>query len=267
MTSPTTPADPDVLVRAARVVGALCDQLRTDLPAAGTTGSVAKQDGTPVTEVDLVVDRRIRERLEAAFPDHDVISEEGDTTWQGHAWTWVVDPIDGTSNYTAGIPWWSISIALLHHGHPVYGCIEAPPLGTRFEATRGGGATRDGRRIHVADPVDFRSGRNAHVPFILTAGALRRASGAVRLNARILGSAALDLAMVADGTAVATYQAKPKAWDLAAGSLLVTEAGGVHLPVDEALLPPAVGTDLATRSCPSAAGPDLDWLRDLLAAM
>lgn len=268
MTRPPAAADPALLARASEVVGGLGDRLRELLPReAGRAGSRAKSDGTPVTEMDLVADRTIRDALSAAFPDHHILSEEGDTVWRGGEWTWVVDPIDGTSNYTAGIPWWCVSIALLHHGQPVYGCIEAPPLATRFEAALGRGATRDGRAIHVADPVDFRSGRNAHVPFIVTTSAIRRASGGVRLNARILGSAALDLAMVADGTAVATYQGKPKAWDLAAGSLLVTEAGGAHLPVDRAILPPDVGTDLASQPCRSAAGPDLDWLRDLLSAM
>lgn len=268
MSPPTSFANHPVVARAGDVVGALCDELRRDLPrSAGAADSVAKQDGTPVTDLDLQTDRRIREHLLAAFPDHHVVSEEGDTVWEGQEWTWVVDPIDGTSNFTAGIPWWSVSIALLHDGLPVYGCVEAPPLATRFEATRDGGATRDGAAIHVGEPVDFRSGRNAHVPFIVTAGALRRSSGRVRLNARILGSAALDLAMVADGTAVATYQGKPKAWDLAAGSLIVTEAGGAHLPVGEPLLPPAVGIDLAEVSCPSLAGPDATWLQELLTAL
>lgn len=260
--------DRDVVTRAASTVASLCDQLRPDLLAhAGDIGSTAKGDGTPVTEADLHSHRTIHQRLTAAFPDHAVVSEEGDTTWLGHRWTWVVDPIDGTSNFSAGIPYWSVAIALLRDGQPVYGCVEAPPIAARFEATLGGGATRNGRPIHVAEPVDFRSGRFAHVPLILTAGALRRSQEKVRLNARVMGSAALDLAMVASGAAVATYQRLPKIWDMAAGALLVTEAGGCHLSMDDPILPPTVGTDMATRTSASFAGPDEAWLRDLAATL
>lgn len=263
-----SPADRDVVTRAASTVTRLCDQLRPELLArAGAIGSTAKDDGTPVTEADLDADRRIHEHLTSAFPDHAVVSEEGDTTWHGHHWTWVVDPIDGTSNFSAGIPYWSVAIALLRNGRPVYGCVEAPPIGARFEAVLGEGATRNGHPIHVAEPVDFRSGRFSHVPLILTAGSLRRSRGTVRLNARVMGSAALDLALVASGAAVATYQRVPKVWDMAAGALLVTEAGGCHLSMSDPILPPTVGAEMATRTSGSFAGPDQAWLRDLADAL
>ena len=268
-TSPTLPPDVlDVALKAAETVGALCDDLRPTLLArAGQVGSRAKGDGSPVTDADLASDQMIRERLGADFPDHEVVSEEGDTRWSGHDWTWVVDPIDGTSNFTSGIPYWCVAIALLHRGHPVYGCIDAPPVGARYEAVRGCGATRDGQPIQVAQPVDFRSGRHSHVPFIVTAGSLRRNRRTIRLNARVFGSAALDLAMVASGAAIATYQRVPKIWDMAAGSLLVTEAGGAHVSLDEPILPPAPGTEMATRSAASMAGPDEAWLRELAAEL
>ena len=268
-TSPPPPPDVlDVALAAAETVGALCDDLRPRLlDRAGMVGSRAKGDGTPVTDIDLEMDDAIRDRLTRAFPGHDVVSEEGDTTWHGNAWTWVVDPIDGTSNFTAGIPYWSVAIALLHDGLPVYGCVEAPPIDARFEAVRGRGATRNGDPIRVADPVDFRSGRNSHVPVIVTAGTIRRGSGDVRLNARVLGSSALDLALVAAGAAVATYQRVPKVWDMAAGSLLVEEAGGAHVSLDPPLLPPSRGDEMATRSAAAVAGPDEAWLRDLVAAL
>lgn len=259
-----SPADRDVVTRAAATVASVCDHLRPDLLAhAGDIGSTAKGDGTPITEADLHSHRAIHGALSSAFPDHAVVSEEGDTTWPGQQWTWVVDPIDGTSNFSAGIPYWSVAIALLRDGRPVYGCVEAPPIDARFEAVLGEGATRNGVPIHVAEPVDFRSGRFAHVPFILTAGSLRRSQKQLRLNARVMGSAALDLAMVACGAAVATHQRVPKIWDMAAGALLVGEAGGCHLSMGDPILPPTVGVDMATRTSASLAGPDEAWLRDL----
>lgn len=262
------PATLAVVERASAVVGALCDDLRPRLlRAAGGVTALAKADGTPVSEADLAADETIRTHLLDAFPDHHVVSEEGDTVWRGHEWTWVVDPIDGTSNFIAGIPYWCVSIALLHRGHPVYGCVDAPPIDARFEAVLGRGATRDGVPIHVGEPVDFRSGRFAHVPVVVTAGTIRRATGTVRLNGRILGSSALDLAMAACGAIVAVHQRVPKAWDMAAGSLLVSEAGGAYVPLDDPVLPPRDGTDLATRPCPAVAGPDEAWVRDLVAAL
>ena len=119
----------------------------------------------------------------------------------------------------------------------------------------------------MADRVDFRSGRDSHVPVIVTAGTIRRSSGDVRLNARVLGSSALDLALVAAGAAVATYQRVPKVWDMAAGSLLVEEAGGAHVSLDPPLLPPSRGDEMATRSAAAVAGPDEAWLRELVAAL
>lgn len=267
--APALAADDLAVVDHARsVVTRTVDAMRPHLLArAGDADSHAKSDGTPVTEADLWADRTLVGAIADAFPDHAVVSEEGGTTFDGTPWTWVIDPIDGTSNFTAGLPYWCLSIALLRDGEPVYGCVDAPALDRRYEAVRGAGATRDGRPIHVRDPVDPFDGRNAHVPVIVTAGTIRHAPTHVRLNARILGAAALDLAMVAEGAAIACYQRVPKVWDVAAGSLLVTEAGGAYLPLGEPLLPPPRGVDLSNRSGPAAAGPEETWLRRLMDAL
>ena len=259
-----------MVTEARALVHELCDELRPWLLAeAGARDSTAKTDGTPVTAADLEADRIITQAITAAFPDHCLISEEGERTrWDGSEWTWVVDPIDGTSNFTAGFPYWCVSLALAWNGVPVYGCIDAPPLASRFEAVAGEGATRDGRAIHVRAPIDFRSGVNAHVPVIVSSGTIRRATGKVRLNARVAGSMALDLAMVAGGQAIATYQRVPRAWDVAAGWLLVVEAGGAYLPLgDPPLVPLPRDRDLSTISSPAVAGPDAAWLEDLVGAL
>lgn len=268
---PTEPADdsPGVLavVEDARaVVHEVCDALRPRLLAAsGTTTVTAKADGTPVTSADYEADRALTEALSATFPDHAIVSEEAGTVWDGSPWSWVIDPIDGTSNFTAGIPYWCVSVALLHHGEPVYGCVDAPPIGARFEAVIGHGATRDGEPMSVRPAVDFRDGRNSHVPVVVTAGTIRRADRKVRLNPRILGSSALDLAMVAAGHVVAAYQRVPKVWDIAAGALLVREAGGVYVSLDPPLLPMRRGVDQERTAAAGVAGPDEGWVRDLVA--
>ena len=257
-------ADREVIRRARGLVHETCDALGAHLLArTGRDDSTAKSDGTPVTDADLHADRVLDEAIRAAFPGHGIVSEEADTTWDGSEWAWVIDPIDGTSNFTSGVPYWCIAIALLRNGIPVYGCIDAPPLAARFEAEQDRGATRNDAPMQVRPAVDFRSGEHSHVPIIVTAGTIRRSSGHIRLNPRVLGSTALDLAMVASGVAVAAYQRVPRVWDMAAGSLMVWEAGGVYVSLKDPLVPMPPGRSMTGVSCPALAGADEAWMRDL----
>ena len=253
--------------RARQVLGALCDDLRADLAGrAGRIGVEMKHDGTPVTGADVEVNERIVATIDEHFPDHAVVSEElGTTHHGGSTWAWIVDPIDGTSNFTAGLPYWCVSMALTYEGYPVLGIVEAPPIAMRFEAVLGGGATRNGAPITVREPTDWNDPRNRHVPLLLTTATARRARPAVRLNPRVMGSAALDLCLVADGTAAAAVSLSPKVWDVAAGVLLIAEAGGTYLTLDGTpLLPLHADTEYEGRSAPAAAGPNADYLRGLV---
>lgn len=267
--APLLDADDLAVVRRARdVVTGLLDDLRPLLLAnAGDSPTERKGDGSPVTDADLESDRRIHHDLTAAFPDHAVVTEEGNTRWEGERWTWVVDPIDGTSNYSAGVPYWCVSIALCLDGMPVLGVVDAPSLDQRHTAVAGHGGTRTSRgtstALAVAPSVDFRSGRNGHVPVAVSAGTIRRATGRVRLNPRILGAHALDLAQVASGALAGAWARNPKAWDVAAGIVLVREAGGVVLQEDRGLLPLRRGVDLARASAGTLAGPEAGWLSRL----
>lgn len=271
--APLLDDDDLVLVRRARSeVGQLLDDLRPHLlDNAGDSPTVQKSDGSPVTDADLESDRRIHRDLGAAFPDHEVITEESSTIWEGTRWTWVADPIDGTSNYAAGVPYWCVSIALCLDGVAVLGVVDAPPLGRRYVAVAGHGATveRGGEdyALHVRPPVDFRSGRSSHVPIGISAGVVRRAKGGVHLKPRILGAHALDYAQVAAGALAATWQRQPKVWDAAAGTLLVTEAGGGVLTSADGFVPLPIGVDLSKRPCEVLAGPNTDWLADLRAEL
>ncbi|MBY5162796.1 inositol monophosphatase family protein [Salsipaludibacter albus] len=260
------PAVARVVRRAAGVANRAVDDLRSDLLAgAGTSRRHVKRDGSPVTDADRAVDRALVTAFTDAFPDHGVLSEEGDTTWHGAEWTWVVDPIDGTSNYAAGLPWWCVSVGLAHHGEVVWGMVDAPELGRRWEATRGGATTRDGRLVHVAEPVDVSRRVAANHPVAVTQGTIRRRRRGTFYKARVMGSAALELAMVADGTLLAAYQRVPKAWDVAAGGLLVTEAGGaVVCPDQPSHFPLQPGVDVAGQGVVTAAGPDRAWVQDFV---
>jgi len=267
----------------ARLDDVLDDARAWLLAASGDVSVEAKDDGTPVSDADLELDQRLSNHLADHFPDHGIISEERDTVAPDATWTWIIDPIDGTSNFICRLPYWCVSIALAYEGRPVLGVVDAPVLGRRYQAARGAGAfvesrttSLDGetqqhrrRRMQVREPVDWRDGRNRHVPVMLTTGTARGARAAgLRLNPRVMGSTALDLAMVAEGTAVASIARIPKIWDIAAGILLVEEAGGAISHLDEpSMFPIQTGIEHVRRSTATAAGPDAAFADELARAL
>ena len=265
---PTAPA-PE-LQRALGVVHDLLDAVGPDLAAAaGTIAMELKGDGTPVTELDRATDLRLSEGLLAAFPGHEVVSEERATTSTGAPWTWVLDPIDGTSNFISGLAHWGTSVALCRDGEPVLGVVDAPALGRRWAAVLGGGCERDGRRVAVRRDVDWDDPSRSHVPVMLTSTAARRIVGTgLSCNPRLLGAVALDLAHVAEGTASAAVAWVPHVWDVAAGVVLVTEAGGaVTQRGDTPILPLVPGVEHATRTNVVGAGADPSSLARLVDAL
>jgi myo-inositol-1(or 4)-monophosphatase len=194
-----------------------------------------KGDIDLVTESDLAAERVIVERIRSYYPRHAILAEEsGASEHEGAAasgYKWIVDPLDGTTNYAHGYPCYCVSIALERDGELVIGVIHDPTRDETFAAERGAGATLNGRRIHVSEasdlneallstgyPYDVR-GRDNFVRnfknFILHAQGVRRD-----------GSAALDLAYVACGRFEGFWEEGLRAWDVAAGVLLIEEAGG-----------------------------------------
>jgi myo-inositol-1(or 4)-monophosphatase len=263
-----------VVERARAVLDGLLDEVRADLaPRAGREPVTMKADGTPVTPADRATDERLVEGLRAAFPTHGALSEEQDHVATGADWTWVLDPIDGTSNFIAGVPYWCVSVALCLAGAPVLGVVEAPALRRRFHAVAGGGAhvTDDGgvRPMAVRAPVPLRDATSAHVPGLYSGGAARDLAGdGVRLNVRVMGASALDLALVADGVAPLSVAIAPHVWDVAAGALLVHEAGGaVAAAPGGPLLPLVPGQDYAERVVPTAAAADTPTVEEALAVV
>lgn len=190
-----------------------------------------------VTEADRRSETFLRRFLLGRFPQDRFLGEEGGLRGRarragGGPLLWAVDPLDGTVNFLHGHPFFCVSVALLDEAGPVVGAIEAPALGWSFAAARGRGATRNGRPIRVStvaslDRALIGTGWPAasHVrpgPFLRPlGGVLRRTHGARRC-----GSAAIDLALTADGTYDAHFERALHTWDVAAGILLVREAGG-----------------------------------------
>ncbi len=194
-------------------------------------------------ELDLRCQRLIEERLAAAFPEHAIVGEEESRGAPDAEWRWIVDPLDGTVNYSHAIPHYAVSIALQrrgngpgdHAGYDGYatqlGVVFDPARDEMFTATRGGGAFLNARSIRAARraaldecivSVGFsKSGVSIDQGIRLYSSLVRRAR-----KIRTMGSAALDLAYVASGRLDAYLEYKVRLWDLAAGALLVREAGG-----------------------------------------
>ncbi len=185
-----------------------------------------------VTEVDLAAEEAIRALLAARTPGIPVLAEEGGGA-DGATTRWIVDPLDGTTNFVHGTPHYAVSIALELEGQVVVGCVHDVPRGEVYAAHRGGGATLDGRPICVGGrselgeallatgfPYD-RQQRAAHYLHMVQAF-MERGQGIRRF-----GSAALDLCFVASGRFDGFWELGLAPWDVAAGALLVEEAGGV----------------------------------------
>lgn len=219
-----------------------------------------KDDASVVTETDGAVQRMILQAVADAYPDHAVIAEEAMDAPEHHAdrasarYCWVVDPIDGTRNYVAGLPCFSTSIAVLDQGRPVVGAIREHNTNQLYTATVGGGAYLDDRPVRInegANIYDYLIGvpsnKNALTISILTSWLKTKG-----LLSRNLGSAAAHLAYVSSGGLDAALTTRAKIWDVAAGTLLVLEAGGRVTDLS--------GTDLVPfdlRADPAAALPAL----------
>ena len=262
------------VAKARGVLDTLLDDLRRDLaPLAGRAAVETKPDGTPVTSHDRATGELLTSRLTAAFPSHGFISEEAGHVAPPGDWTWIIDPIDGTSNFIAGVPYWCISVALCFEGAPALGVIEAPALGQRFTAIAGAGAEEhvygQSRRLQVADRVGLRDRSSSYVPGLYSGGAARDlTTDGVTLNARILGAAALDLAMVARGSSPLSVSLGPHVWDVAAGGLLVVEAGGACAgATDRPLFPLVPGRNYETEVVRTAGATDEATAHEALASV
>jgi len=185
-----------------------------------------------VTEMDRRAEGLIIDTLKGAFPDHGILAEERDEMRSTSNYRWIIDPLDGTTNYTHGFPIFSVSIALEKDGDVVLGVIYDPMLDELFTAEKGKGAFLNEKRIQVSAvsqlnmsllatgfPYDVRTSPdnnlNHFANFAVRAQAIRR-----------IGSAALDICWVACGRFDGFWELKLKPWDVAAGGLVVKEAGG-----------------------------------------
>lgn len=195
-----------------------------------------KSKGDPVTLADLDSDRHIRAGLEAAFPDDAILSEEtvDDPNRVNNPRVWIVDPMDGTKEFTEGIPEFAVSIALVDAGEPVVGVVENPAARTVVWASRGDGAFRDGNRVRVSSLTSLDEAVVVASRSEIRRGEFERFEGWFK-EIRPVGSIAWKLACVASGEGDFNLSVAPKnEWDVCAGDVLMREAGGAYLDLERA---------------------------------
>lgn len=193
----------------------------------------AKSQEEYFCEVDIKAEQAIINAIHKAYPDHGIIAEESGTHNEGAESVWIIDPLDGTSNYLHGFPFYAVSIALRVKNRIEHGVVYDPLRHECFSASRGRGARMNDRRLRVSKQAQLNAAmlgtgfpcRNATLAarYLPTFEALFGKCAGVRRT----GSAALDLAYVASGRLDGFWEFGLRPWDIAAGALLVQEAGGL----------------------------------------
>jgi myo-inositol-1(or 4)-monophosphatase len=216
-----------VAIEAAKEAGRIQKSHLGDLHQVEFKGEI-----NPVSEVDKLCEKAISQIIREAFPDHDLLTEETAFKGKGSSYKWVIDPIDGTTNYIHGFPFFCVSIALEIEGKINLGVVYDPLFDELFEAETGKGSFLNGNRISVSRmraldlsflttgfPYDVRDHADYYLRFF-------RQFMTKSMAIRRPGSAALDLCYVAASRFDGYWELKIHSWDVAAGSLIVTEAGG-----------------------------------------
>nr|CAA6807691.1 MAG: Inositol-1-monophosphatase (EC [uncultured Thiotrichaceae bacterium] len=194
----------------------------------------SKQENDFVTEVDRQAEQTIISALRKAYPDHAILGEESGRQGAGDAeYQWVIDPLDGTTNFLYGVPHYAVSIALKQKGRLLLGVVYDPVKDEMFAAARGDGALMNNRKLRVSQKVGlkntllgtgvaFRKDQSLDLSLASMSALLPGTDGVRRL-----GAASLDLAYVAAGRFDGFWEFGLKEWDVAAGALIVQEAGGL----------------------------------------
>jgi myo-inositol-1(or 4)-monophosphatase len=187
-----------------------------------------KKDHSVVTEADLAADRFIAESIQKQYPNDEILSEELQTALEGTAGgpsttVWVVDPLDGTTNFSLGLHYWGVSLACLKDGQPETAVLYFPCIDELYSAQKRRGAYFNDQPLHV----NTFEASSLQPFFACCSRTYRKYRVTLPYKIRILGSAAYTFCAVSRGIAILGFEATPKIWDLAAAWLVVQEAGGV----------------------------------------
>ncbi len=220
----------NIAVKAARRAGAIINRASQDI---GTLTIKSKNFNDFVSEVDVAAERAIIDTLKDAYPSHGFLGEESGSTSHQSDFIWIIDPLDGTTNFLHNFPQYCVSIALQHKGEITQAVIYEPNRNDLYTATKGRGAFLNDKRIRVSkcDKLQealigtgfpFRDFKYLDDYLNMFKSMIQKTTGIRRA-----GSAALDLAYVASGALDGFWEIGLSPWDIAAGGLLIQEAGGI----------------------------------------
>ncbi|MEN9226717.1 MAG: inositol monophosphatase family protein [Thermostichus sp. HHBFW_bins_43] len=256
---------------ALRITAQVGSQLLADFGQAQPT---EKADGSLVTPSDEWADHTFQKAITAAFPEHGYLSEESNHIFPETEWCWVVDPLDGTTNFARGIPIWGSSLALLHRGLPVFGCVHLPPIRQTFYGycphSPGDPPAAAFLIRHDQDPVHPKRicPSTAHPGpnqlFNFCSRSSHWISPQFPCKARMLGGAAYNMLSVASGALLGAVERSPKIWDVAAVWAIVQGAGAIWEPLaagdpdpGQALIP---GKDYGRLAYPALLAAQVEWI-------
>lgn len=220
----------ETMITAARAAG---DELERDFAALATLEIQRKGPADFFSAADLKAEKTVQAHLQAAYPDYGFLGEEGGLINGDARRVWMVDPLDGTTNFLRGLPLWAVNIALAEDGKPIAGVTYVPPTKEMFWAERGAGAWLNDEPIRVSPVTRLEeallgvgipfAGKPRQEQFVAEMGRLTPRVAGIRR----LGAGAVDLVYVACGRLDAFWEQSVSAWDMAAGAIIVEEAGGV----------------------------------------
>lgn len=216
-----------------------------------------KADGSLVTRADRWADAALRGAIAQTFPDHGILSEELSHVFSGADWCWIIDPLDGTTNFARGIPIWGISLGLLYRGTPVFGYVHLPPIRQSFHGYWPGDSGLEMptgafcNEQAIAASLDAPSS-NHFFNLCARSIAILQQQQPFPCKVRMLGVATYNLLTVAAGATLGAVEATPKIWDIAAVWPIVQAAGAIWQPLEPGPIFPLVsGQDYGDRPFPT----------------
>ena len=223
----------------------------------GKLAATRKEDGSLVTSADRWADLEIRGGIASTFSNHGVLTEETEHTFPSQEWCWVIDPLDGTTNFTRGVPIWAISLGLLYRGTPVFGFVHLPPLRQSFHGYWYGDSGLTGPTGAYLNQQPLYTSRDSPSKSHLFNFCARSTAVLKRpfpCKIRMIGVASYNLLLVAAGAALGGVEATPKIWDIAAAWVIVQAAGGAFVSLEPSpIFPLQVGEDYGDCSFPCLA--------------
>jgi myo-inositol-1(or 4)-monophosphatase len=245
---------PSILPFIQELTNQVGDRLLADFEQ--TRVAIAKNDGSLVTKSDRWADAYIKAALEKEFPEYGVLTEESTQVLPDREWAWVVDPLDGTTNFARGIPIWGISLGLLHHGTPVFGYVAMPPLHQNiygWSDEHGSAAFFNDQPIHLPEVSPDPDALGNYFFSACSRSLEKMGRSKFPFKLRMLGVARYNILTVAIGSTIGAVEATPKIWDITAVWVILKAIGAIWVPLEASqnIFPLEMGKDYSSRNFPT----------------